>query len=186
MVDIETTGTQPNRSGIIQIAAVKFNLKDRSVSPKVFDRCLRMAPHRSWDESTRQWWAKNPQVLDEIVVRGEDPGIVMRDFADFCMDNGGLQMNFWGKPISFDYAFISSYLHDYNQPNPFSYRNANDLNTFLRALYFPNPVDTSDEPKLQGTAHNAIYDTLYQIQLLFHHTDKMKGMDVEFTDITPA
>lgn len=184
MVDIETTGTQPNRAAILQIAAVKFNLKTRDVSRTVFNRCLRMAPARAWEDGTRAFWKKQQGTLDSIIQRAEDPSVVMKDFADFCLDNNGVQLKFWAKPTTFDYPFVASYLHDYGQPMPFSYRDADDLNSFLRGIYFPNDIDRSDEPKLTGVAHDAIYDTLHQIQVLFHHVDKMRGMDVEFTRVS--
>ena len=143
MVDIETTGTQPNRSAMIQLAAVKFNLDDFSVSPNFFNRSLTMPAWRSWDEDTREWWSKMPDVFSSIMAKAEDPGIVMRDFADWSIQPGqGLR--FWAKPTTFDFMFVTSYLKDFKQPVPFDFREATDLNSYLRGLYSPNPIDRSD------------------------------------------
>lgn len=187
MVDVETTGTQPNRNAMIQLAAVKFNLKTRDVSPVIFNRCLRIPKWRTWDEDTRAWWKKQPAVLDSIVAKGEKPDVVMRDFVDFVQkDKGYDPVKFWAKPSTFDYPFVTSYLTDFNEPIPFSFRETEDMNSFLRGIYFPNPIDRTDEPELKGVAHDAIYDVLHQIKVLFHHVDRMKGMDVEFQDITQS
>lgn len=172
MVDIETTGTQPNRSAMIQLAAVKFNLDDFSVSPNMFNRSLTMPAWRSWDEDTRAWWSKMPDVFSSIMANAEDPGIVMRDFADWSIQQGP-PLRFWAKPTTFDFMFVTSYLKDFKQPIPFDFREATDMNSYLRGRYAPNPIDRSDEPKMSGTAHDAIHDTLHQIKVLFHHEQKV-------------
>lgn len=171
MVDIETTGTQPNRSGMIQLAAVKFNLNERSVSSNFFNRSLIVPPWRSWDEDTRDWWSKQPDTLYKIIAKSEDPKIVMTDFSQWAMQPGG-QLRFWAKPTTFDFMFVASYLKDYDLPNPFSYRDANDMNSYLRGLYAPQDIDRTDEPEMKGTAHDALFDTMHQIKVLFHHADK--------------
>ena len=56
MLDIETTGTQPDRAAIIQIGAVKFNLETGAVSNHFFNRSMELPPWRAWSEDTRSWW----------------------------------------------------------------------------------------------------------------------------------
>lgn len=173
MVDIETTGVHPNKNAILELAAVKFNLQDRTVSPDMFRRAMRQNPTvRHWDVGTWNWWQKGKMdIYLKLVKEGEDPHVVMRDFFDWITEDS-TQLRFWSKPSTFDYPFVASYLEDHGQDIPFSYREANDLNTFIRGLYFPNPVDTSDEPVFEGVAHNALVDVLNQIKVLFHHADK--------------
>lgn len=173
MVDIETTGTQPNRSAMIQLAAVKFNLSDYTVSPHYFNRSLTMPAWRHWDEDTRTWWSDKPDTFSSIMAKAEDPAIVMRDFVDWSFQPNGPQLRFWAKPTTFDFMFVSSYLKDFKQPIPFDFREATDVNSYLRGLYAPNPIDRSDEPKLVGVAHDAIYDSLHQIKVLFHHQQRV-------------
>jgi hypothetical protein len=177
MVDLETTGTQPNRNAVIEIGAVKFNLHERTVSPNAFNRCLKIPKHRHWDESTKQWWQKQGDVLPSILKRGEDPKQVMTAFVDWVNPAQG-PLRFWAKPTTFDYMFISSYLHDFDQPvGLFDFREATDMRSFFRGIYYPDPIDTSDEPEFKGVAHNAIIDCLNQIKLVFHHADKKLKAD---------
>lgn len=174
MIDIESTGLDPDRSAMIQIAAVKFNLADQTVSPNIFKRSLSIPHWRHWDEGTRKWWGHNPELLNKILAAQEDPAVVMREFSDWAIQPG-TQLRFWSKPTSFDFAFVSSYLKDFNQPAIFDFREANDLNTFLRGIYYPEPIDRSDEPKMSSVAHEALNDTLFQIKLLFHHVNKTQS-----------
>lgn len=175
MVDIETTGTQPNRSAMIQLAAVKFNLEDFTVSPNFFNRSLSIPAWRYWDEDTREWWSKMPDVFSSIMQKAEDPAIVMRDFADWSIQINGPPLRFWAKPTTFDFMFVTSYLKDFKQPIPFDFREATDMNSYLRGRYAPNPIDRSDEPKMSGTAHDAIHDSLHQIKVLFYHEQKARN-----------
>lgn len=168
MVDLETTGTQPDRHGILQLSAVKFNLAEKTVCHEFFDRCMFIPPHRSWAEDTRSWWGKQKaSVLQEILSRAEEHRLVFEEFVDWCYPAGSLR--FWSKPTHFDYSFVSSYCTDLDLINPFHYREANDLNTWLRARYFPEPVQDIHIP-FTGDQHNGLMDSLHQIKVLFTHT----------------
>lgn len=171
MVDIETTGTRPDRHAIIQLAAVKFNLKDRTVGPS-FNLSLQMPPNRYWEESTRDWWLRDKaELLERIVTRAMAPGLVMQAFAEWASKDHDWSNSlvFWAKPISFDYAFISSYFNDFDVANPFHYRAANDMNSFIRARFYPEEVpDMKLEVPMIGETHDAINDVFHQIAVLFH------------------
>lgn len=166
MVDIETTGVQPDKNAIIQIAAVKFNLSKGTISPDFFNMSLEIPRGRYWDEGTRRWWSDKPTVYADIVSRAQDPKAVMEAFLEWARPHQSLR--FWSKPTHFDYMFVSSYFSDYDMPNPFSYRDATDLNSYLRGLYAPFAVDKLDIP-FDGDAHNALDDTIYQIKMLLVH-----------------
>lgn len=171
MIDIETTGLLPDRAAILQIAAVKFDLKTRAVAPVFFNKMLKIPQHRHWDQGTLQWWGRQkPGLLQEIMARGQEPAGVMSELVEFARGPGNSFPNFWSKPTHFDFMFVSSYFHDYDMINPFSYRTANDMNTFIRATHYPNPVPDLDVP-FTGTAHNALFDTLHQVKLLFAHME---------------
>lgn len=175
MVDIETTGTSPDETAIIQIAAVRFNLAEKTVdNSDMFNRCLAIAPKRFWDESTRQWWGQQKrEVLMNIMASGEDPLTVMKDFGAWAYSKKGSgKLHFWAKPISFDYPFVASYFKQFELVNPFHFRDAIDMNSYLRGLGRSN-VRPEIEVNFDGDAHNAIFDVLNQIAVLFKGQDEV-------------
>lgn len=172
MIDLETTGTSPDRTAILQVAGVRFNLFERSVDSNFFNRSMFVPPHRFWDESTRKWWMQQKRgVLDGIMAAAEEPRTVMTDFCDWGRMGGG-NASFWSKPTTFDFMFVQSYVKDYELAMPWGFRRANDMNSFLRALYFPLAVPETGL-EFAGDAHNALFDTFHQIKELFWHADNV-------------
>lgn len=175
MVDIETTGLSPDYSAIIQIAAVRFNLEEQTIDNDVFDRCLTLPNKRFWDEETRHWWSQQKRsVLADIYSRMEEPEVVINAFSEWGRaKQKNHPLRFWAKPISFDYAFVSSYFRDYRVYNPFNFREAIDLRSYVRGL-----GRSGEMPELnvefKGDAHNALVDTLNQINFLFEAQNNVK------------
>lgn len=169
MIDIETTGTNSEKNGILQISAVKFDFESGEINTDFFDRCLHLHPGREWDMNTRQWWVKQGNVLQEIQGRAEDPYTVVRSFYDWLLKDWptdrseGLQ--FWSKPTHFDYTFLVSYLKMFGMDMPCHFRFARDLNSFMAGLS-GKATHPEFEVPMEGAAHNALFDTLHQIQLL--------------------
>lgn len=171
MVDIETTHTLPDRGAILQIAAVKFNLKQRTINPEYFCASLTMPPHRAWDQSTQTWWLNQKRsVLTNILAQARPYRDVINEFAEWSYQNPGFR--FWSKPTHFDFSFLASYFYDENLPNPFHFRVARDLNSYLEALFYPNEIPAEvTELKTEGDAHNALNDVWHQLNLLFKATE---------------
>ena len=171
MVDIETTGTRPEMTAIIQIAAVKFSLAEGTVGHKFFDQSLMIPPSRFWDEGTREWWLSDKaDILQGIYSRMRDPKTVLEEFVAWVNDERDFSqpLRFWSKPTSFDFAFISSYLHDFELGNPFHFREATDMNSWIRSRFFPEDAPPIEkELDFVGDAHNALQDTLHQVKVLF-------------------
>lgn len=168
MVDLETTGLNPDENAIIQIAGVRFNIENKQVDTQFFDRCLRIPQKRFWDEGTRDWWLEKEDLLRSLYRRMEDPAIVIKDFQNFCMPVMGQQLRWWSKPSHFDYPFVQSYMKQFGLQMPFDFREANDLRSFLRGVHFPKIIPEVNV-SFEGEAHNAIFDTLHQIKILFEH-----------------
>lgn len=160
MVDIETTGTQPETTNIIQISAVKFNHVTGEVGD-MFDRCMIPLPTRFWDEDTRKWWSGMPEILDGIWGRMEDPRTVLSDFGRWAQGSSIM----WAKPTSFEYPFLASYYRELGLMMPFHFRLAMDQNSFIRARYFPEEAPRLEkELDFVGDQHNALHDVLHQIK----------------------
>jgi DNA polymerase III epsilon subunit-like protein len=166
MVDLESTGTDPAHSAIIQIAAVQFNYDTEEIGP-IFNRCLLMAPHRFWNEDTRTWWGKqNKVVFDSISARQEPPEQVFRDFLTYA-SVGGNGLRLWAKPITFEWGFLASHFAQYGLPMPFHYRVARDLNTHVAALAGGADHVEMEHLHIGSSAHDALADCVQQLRVLF-------------------
>lgn len=174
MVDIESTGTNPDRHAIIQIAAVKFNPETREVDPAVFNRCLFIPPWRSWDEDTKHWWGKQMDVLRRIQSRMEDPNVVMNDFQTWVGPSQDQPYRMWAKPIHFEFPFLSSYFKDFQVYNPFHYRVARDCRSYMDGLHRKTPGNFIEEKNIpfEGDAHDALFDVFHQIKWVFANLEK--------------
>lgn len=168
MIDIETTGTNPQYGNMIQLAAVQFNYDTGEIGPS-FDRCLATAPNRFWSDGTRTWWlGQKKEILAGILDRMEDPLEVMQAYQQFIL-NSGRKLRFWSRG-SFDWAFVSSYCEQYSLEMPHNFWEARDLRTFLAGLR-----GTASEPDMKwcandvkGDKHNALFDVVVQLKQLFN------------------
>lgn len=201
MVDIETTGTDSASCAIIQISAVRFNLRDRTVSPDFFDRCLMIPQTRFWQEGGRDFWVKRKELYASICARMEDPEVVLRALIEWC---GGPRV-LWAKPSHFEFPFLEGYFRRYEMQTPFFYRSVNDQNSFFRGLYWPDQApDFERELPFVGTLHDGLSDTLHQLKVLFHtvadaeqkrnqrvglviapEDNPAQGRDIGFNDMSP-
>ena len=174
MVDIETTGTSPDRNAVIQIAAVKFDPYEGTVDSDFFNRCLLIPPNRFWDEDTRGWWLKKPEILRSIFARMEPAEAVLRDF--YAWATAGESLCFVAKPLSFDFPFIASYFTDFGGGlrMPFDHRKGRDLRTLLAGLSFPEAPFDERTVEFIGEAHDALPDTLHQVRVCLAAIEKRK------------
>lgn len=167
MVDLETTGTQPEHANIIQIAAVRFNHHTGDVDPNVFNQCLMPLPTRFWDEDTRRFWSSHQPVLERIYGRMRDPKTVLQEFSNWVRDGFYGDPVLWAKPVTFEFPFLQSYFRELEVLNPFHFRRTVDLRSFLRGLYFPNPAPELDkEIEFEGDVHDALFDTFHQVKVV--------------------
>lgn len=171
MIDLETTGVNSEENAIIQLAAVRFNLDTKEIDTKVFNGCMTLPVGRYWDEGTREWHMHpdREKTLIWILQNSEDPAIVMRRFFDWVTDGSAICPKvFWAKPTTFDYTFVASYFRQFGLMMPFHYREANDLNSYIRGRGHRdvNKFWKGIEPV--GDAHNALHDCFYQIKGLFN------------------
>jgi hypothetical protein len=169
MIDLETTGTDPERTAIIQLSAVRFNLEEKAIDHNMFDKCLLIPGNRFWAEDTRDWWVQEcPDVLDKIWPRMQDPAGVLQAFGQWVgRDLNGTPPILWAKPTHFEYPFLQSYHRQYGQAMPFHYSEAQDLRSWCRARGQKN---LDRELPFNGVKHNAIHDVLHQISVLFELT----------------
>ena len=167
MVDVETTGHSKDHAAVIQIAAVRFDLETGEIDTNFFDQALALPPNRFWEEDTKRWWSRMPEVFESIWVRQRPPELVIPAFAKWVNSFGVSDPVFWAKPISFDWPFLESYFRQFEVANPFHFRSAENVNTFVRARYRPRPPIMWDkELAFEGDEHNALHDCIHQIRAL--------------------
>lgn len=159
---------------MIQLAAVQFDFEKATIG-SVFNRCLWLPNNRFWDEDTRQWWGEQKaEVLDGIFDRAEDPALVMQGFIDWTRTltvTGSLRM--WAKPISFDFPFLQGYCRQFGYTMPFHYRDAIDMQSFIRGMRrAPGAAPFDKEVPFEGDAHNAVEDVFHQIKVAITARDK--------------
>ena len=76
MCDLETTDVAPDRGHILQIAAIRFNLRTQEYDPVPFNVCLHPTMnHRMWSESTRDWWLSKPEAYEKATMNQIAPHI---------------------------------------------------------------------------------------------------------------
>jgi oligoribonuclease (3'-5' exoribonuclease) len=167
MIDLETTGTDPTHSAIIQIAAVQFDYQTGAIG-RSFNRCAWVPNNRYWAEDTREWWGKQKaEILDGIFDRAEDPALVMQGFVSWVQSLSALkQPRMWAKPISFEFPFLASYAKQFGYEMPFHFRDAIDLQSFIRGLRRQPDAEPFDKQvPFDGEAHDAIDDVYHQIKI---------------------
>ncbi len=178
MCDIETTGVKPDRNHIIQICAVRFNLKTGEYDPNLFEVCLNpnTASWRNQDPSTMTWW-QDPErqpIYDSIIEKSFDSKIAIQAFAHWL---GKERLVFWGNRNGFDYMFLQSYFADCGVPFPFKFWDSKDLLSYTEGLCNGANVPFIKKNSLEfiGQKHNAIDDTLHQLKYLLHVEAEVKA-----------
>lgn len=178
MCDIETTGTNPDRNHIIQICAVRFNLKTGEYDPNLFEICLdqNTTPWRSQGRSTMTWW-QDPErqpIYDSIIEKSLDSKLAIQAFANWL---GKERLVFWGNRNGFDYMFLQSYFADCGVPFPFNFWDSKDLLSYTEGLCNGANVSFIKKNSLEfvGQKHNAVDDTLHQLKYLLHVDAEVKA-----------
>lgn len=168
MIDYETTGIDPSRNAIIQLAAVRFDYETGAIdNADMFNMSLSIPGWRSWDLDTWHWWQKNKAILDEILSKAQPPRDVLMAFGRW-VNSKSAEPRMWAKPSHFEFPFLQSYYRDFELPIPFGYRETIDLNSFMRGTFQdPGRRAFDQELPMIGAAHNAIYDVIHQISYAF-------------------
>lgn len=170
MVDVETTGTDPEQLGIIQLSAIKFNLQTLEVGEH-FNRYPALLPKRTWSDSTKDFWQRKFRPYWLEIVGKEEPAVpVYQDFDAWVSKDapdGGYR--FWAKPVKFDWTAVESHLSQLGIPMPFPHWQSYDVHSYIAGLKGEvSRTNIEEVVAFKGIKHNALHDAAYQIDLLFH------------------
>ncbi|HYW02513.1 MAG TPA: exonuclease [Gammaproteobacteria bacterium] len=129
-VDIEADGFTPGANSMLSLGAAAY-LGDKTLLG-TFSMNLETLPGASAHPATMKWWQGFPEAWDACRRDPRPPGEVMRAFADWVRALPGHPV-FAGYPVSFDFSFVSWYLHHYARDNPFGFA-ALDIKSYAMAL----------------------------------------------------
>lgn len=171
MIDVETTGTNPQQTSMIQLAAVAFNPDKGTISGDLFSRSLFEMPGRFWERGTQKFWDDKKPILNRIQAGAIEPKTAMRDFFNWVLKhNQGAEPIFWSKPTTFDWCFVDEYFTRTDVSSPFSFRSVIDMRSWLRAklgtLSLDDIVKFEKSLEFQGDAHDARFDALHQVRIV--------------------
>lgn len=169
MIDVETGGLNCDACPMIQLAAVRFSLKDQTIQDTFKMGLLDDVPNRRWDDGTRNFWLDHPDVYQKIMASAMPARSVMEAFVAWVSQDGAgpYQRRFWAKPTHFDWGFVNSYLTQFELMQPFHYREACDVNSYIRGRGHWDGQEFWAGIEPVGDAHDALNDCFYQVRAVF-------------------
>lgn len=168
MIDIETLGTDPDKSPIISIGAVFFDLETGQIGEEfevVLDLKEQLSKKRKVDANTLQWWLNQSDSAKKLFGR---KGILVKDalklFIQFIKKSNNPQP--WGNGSTFDISFLESMLKENKFEIPWKFFNIMDLRTYVRFI--------GKGKKIQkiGVNHDALDDARSQAQYVIDNYRK--------------
>ncbi len=176
VVDLETLGTDPKNSPVIQIGAVA--VLDTKIEDSFYSLSCGVVNFKDADVRTVEWWLQtNPHKLAEILASGNnrtEEDLICR-FMDWLTDlNSEYDVFLWGKGPEFDNSFLKAKCEKYNLHWDLSFRNDRCIRTigdFHTAFHLKEPIE-------MGEAHDAYNDALYEAQMLIQVREEMKKYEI--------
>jgi hypothetical protein len=172
MLDLETMGTKPG-CAIVSIGAVKFDLMTGAAEEQFYTAvslksCMNagLMP----EASTIMWWL---QQTDQAREKLQDPSAMhlhdaLTEFSKFCTPGHAI----WGNSASFDCGILQAAYECVKLQTPWEFYNERCFRT-MKSMF---PLN---HPKKDATkAHDPIYDCHYQISVLNHIWQQIKGRNV--------
>ena len=179
MIDIETTGVQPDLNHIVEIAVVPFAMMPNfiEISPLEYHLKFKLnfnQKNRTSDPQTLIWWDKqSKEIRDNVFSHFLDPNLnnanTLLELAKFITTLSKGDTQFWSKPNSFDFMFTQSIFKDFQIIFPFKYWMAKDMAGFCSGISFvkQNTLDYMIyKPKVREGAHDGMNDCYFQLEWL--------------------
>ena len=158
MVDLETLGTKPN-CVILTLGALKVNPQSDE-EPKdgiyqKFDVDEQVTLGRSQDDSTLEWWAKQPKNIQDEAFTDEgriSPLQATKELNKFLV---GVDV-IWAQGPAFDIVILENLYQQLGLPLPWNFWQIRDSRTLFSLL------DKDPRKAIQQEAHNALADCYFQ------------------------
>lgn len=175
IIDIETLGKSAG-SALLSVAAVAVD--DSLQTQEIFYEMISLRSamnYGSVEPDTLQWWmSQNAEARDEAFSGEEVTGGVLARLASWMRDlsGGASRSQVWGYGADFDNANLLDKYSKLGYEPGWTYKGNRCLRTLLALC--PDAKDIT--PEMQGTAHNAKDDAIYQAALFRSAMNLIRGV----------
>lgn len=171
MIDLETLGRKPG-CVVTSIGAARFDLFG-SGHLNTFHRNIELTSSLlkgfTAEKSTVEWWQKqDSQAIREMGCEAVSVEDACFDFVDWFNECGGEKI--WCQGLTFDVPILEHVLSVLDIKIPWKFYNTRDTRTVYDVCEF-NPYSV----KRDGTYHNALDDSLHQINCVQTALRKLKA-----------
>ena len=158
MIDLETLGTKPD-CVVLTLGAIKFNPfttdePDNGIYQKL-DVDEQVAFGRSQDESTLEWWGKQPKNIQDEAFTDEGRITLEQTTTELNKFLVGVDV-IWAQGPAFDIVILENLYQQINKPIPWNFWQIRDSRTLFSLL----PQDP--RKAIRQEAHNALADCYFQ------------------------
>ncbi len=173
MVDLETLDTRPSAI-ILSIGACRVNWDKGEIT----DRFYRVVDVQSCKDAgltesaeTRAWWNKQSPEARRVFTDPSVPLIqALSDFATYLKFFNSSKVEVWGNGSDFDNVILINAYDALGLDAPWRFYNNRCFRTVRKTL-----AHCIQEPKRQGTYHNALDDAIFQAEILLQLKDVING-----------
>lgn len=172
MIDLETLGSK-NDAIIVSVGVVYFNLTSKTVVDKRYWILnIDSQSHRTIDISNLKWWMTQSEGVREVFREPQQSCVstFISEFEDSF--NEREVKRFWAKGAHFDFGLLNNLLKSEGDP----YKNCIPYSKWMcmKPIYvLATRLGVLRTMKLEGTAHNALDDAVFQTEVLLRFIDKI-------------
>lgn len=179
MVDLETLG-KGNNPPVFQIAACAFDIETGEIL-RAMNVLANVRTFNNIEGDTLIWWLNtNSTLLTKLLNDGCENNNTEKDiiiqFVDWVNNLAAsygvdpCKVYLWGNGILFDNRIISGKCREYDVTYPIAYYSDRDMRTIVELASkkkgFTDDREYKKTIKNTGTAHDALDDVKYQIQVV--------------------
>lgn len=128
--DVEADGPIPGPYSMLSFGSVAFGPDGKRIGG--FTANLTTLQGATQHPDTMKWWATEPAAWSACRVGAVAPEVVIPDYRNWVLGLPGIPV-FVGFPATFDFMFISWYLHRFAGDNPFGHH-ALDIKSYAMAV----------------------------------------------------
>lgn len=176
MIDLESMG-RPPYGAIVAIGAAMFNLETGEMGP-TFYRTVHLSNAMSWgmqvDGATVLFWLRQPDAArNAIAYNGIALDQALEEFKTWLLSFQRLPDIYpYGNGSSFDLSILSNAYELCDIERPWIFANERCFRTIRNQYQHVVPYDPETKP---GVAHNAVDDSVFQINHLFKIKEALRA-----------